>query len=92
MEPDFHLHSDGNSGSGSGGAGRTERCSYAGVFDGHSAADAAQTAAQRLHVILAGSLAPAPGPPPPPGVFRGKHVTRLEVACVLGTGVLTGHL
>lgn len=38
------------------GSGKAERCSYAGVFDGHSAADAAQTAAQRLHVLLAGEL------------------------------------
>lgn len=38
------------------GSDKAERCSYAGVFDGHSAADAAQTAAQRLHVLLAGEL------------------------------------
>lgn len=31
-------------------------CSYAGVFDGHVAANAAQTAAQRLHVLLANEL------------------------------------
>lgn len=32
------------------------RCSYAGVFDGHSAAHAADMAAKRLHVLLAGEL------------------------------------
>ena len=32
------------------------RCCYAGVFDGHSSADAAQLAARRLHVLLAGEL------------------------------------
>lgn len=31
-------------------------CSYAAVFDGHSAADAADMAAKRLHVLLAGEL------------------------------------
>ncbi len=32
------------------------RFSYAGVFDGHTAADAAQTASSRLHVLLAGEI------------------------------------
>ncbi len=37
-------------------AGQPLRCSYAGVFDGHSAADAADAARERLHVLLAGEL------------------------------------
>lgn len=36
--------------------GSRQRCSYAAVFDGHSAADAADMAAKRLHVLLAGEL------------------------------------
>lgn len=37
-------------------AGQALQCSYAGVFDGHSAADAAETAKERLHMLLAGEL------------------------------------
>lgn len=36
--------------------GSQQRCSYAAVFDGHSAADAADMAAKRLHVLLTGEL------------------------------------
>jgi serine/threonine protein phosphatase PrpC len=36
--------------------GSQQQCSYAAVFDGHSAADAADMAAKRLHVLLTGEL------------------------------------
>lgn len=39
-------------------------CSYAAVFDGHVAANAAQTAAQRLHVLLASELGACARYPP----------------------------
>lgn len=70
--------------------GSQQRCSYAAVFDGHSAADAADMAAKRLHVLLTGELSKSGrcvvAPPLPCHVVQAPASTRpsLQAAVCVG--------